>query len=201
MRIGLRPLYNWVVQQAEKPHAPWLLFLIAFLEPCLFPIPPDILLIPMAITRRDRVWKLATLATIGSVLGGLVGYAIGALAMHSIGHVIVETYHLEDGFKLFHCAFNKYGMLIILAKGLTPIPFIIVTMASGAADLNIPIFIVSCAITRGARFFFEAALINRFGEPIRLFIEKHLPWVAFAVLLAILGGFWFVLRHHPSSCH
>jgi membrane protein YqaA with SNARE-associated domain len=152
------------------------------------------LLIPMAIARRDRAWRLAAIGTVGSVLGGLIGYAIGAWAMHSVGQAIVETYHLEKGFEHFEYAFHRYGMWIILAKGLTPIPFILVTIASGVAGLNLAVFIVSCTITRGARFFLEAWLIHKFGAPIQTFIERHLPWIALAVLLAIIAGFWFVLR-------
>jgi membrane protein YqaA with SNARE-associated domain len=164
------------------------------IEPCVFPMPPDLLLIPMAIARRKRAYKLAAVATAGSCLGALFGYAIGAWAMHTIGQVIVETYHLEAGFDHFQHAFHRWGMWIILLKGLTPIPFILVTIASGVAGLPIPIFIVSCIITRGARFFFEAWLIHRYGAPIQIFIEKHLPWIALAVLVAIVAGFWFVLR-------
>jgi membrane protein YqaA with SNARE-associated domain len=189
MKIGLRPLYNWVLEQAEKPHAPILLFFVALLEPCLIPIPPDTLLIPMAIARRDRAWKLALVATIGSVIGGVIGYAIGALAMHTVGHILVDTYHMQQGFGAFKCAFNKYGMWIILAKGFIPIPFILVAIASGVVQLNLVVFVVSCTITRGARFFLEAALIYRFGAPIKIFIEKHLPWVAIVTVVVVVLGY------------
>ncbi len=191
---NLRSLYHWALRQAEKPHAPWLLFALAFVEPWLFPLPPDILLIPMAMAKRVNAYRLAAVATLGSVLGGLVGYGIGALAMATIGQWIISTYSMEGAFEHFHHAFNRYGMWIILAKGLTPIPFILVTVASGVAHLNLAVFIVSAAITRGTRFFIEAVLIHHFGEPIRTFIEKYLTWVALAVLAAIGFGFWIVLR-------
>ena len=191
---GLRSLYNWVLKQAEKPHAVWLLFALAFFEPWLLPIPPDILLIPMAMAQRARAFRLAAVTTIGSVAGGLIGYGIGALAMATIGEWIISTYHLENGFAHFHNAFNRYGMWIILAKGLTPIPFILVAVASGVAHLNILVFLVSATITRGARFFLEGLLIYFFGEPIRVFIERYLTLVALAVLAAICFGFWIVLH-------
>jgi membrane protein YqaA with SNARE-associated domain len=191
---GLRGLYNWALRQAERSHAPWLLFFMALIEPCFLPIPPDILLIPMAIAQRAKAFRLAAVATVGSVIGGVIGYGIGALAMATIGQWVVSTYHLENAFLHFHNSFNKYGMWIILAKGLTPIPFILVALASGVAHLNLLVFVLSATVTRGARFFIEAVLIYFFGEPIRIFLERHLTWVALAVLAAIGFGFWIVLR-------
>ena len=191
---GLRSLYAWTLRQAEKPYARWMLFLVAMIEPCLIPIPPDTLLIPMALARRDRAFQLALIATIGSVTGGVIGYGIGALGMATIGHWIVDTLHLEAGFEHFRRSFREYGMWIILAKGLTPIPFMVVAFASGIAKLNLGIFIVSAAITRGTRFFFEAWLIHHFGDPVRHFIEKHLPMIFFGALALIVLGFWVVLR-------
>jgi membrane protein YqaA with SNARE-associated domain len=190
----LRSFYDWTLRQAEKPYAVTLLFVVAFFEPCLFPLPPDTLLIPIALADRRNAMRNAAFATLGSVCGAIVGYSIGALFMKTIGAAIVSTYHLEAAFDHFHHAFNRWGMWIILAKGLTPIPFILVTIASGVAQLNLAVFIVSAAITRGARFFFEAWLIRRYGEPVRHFIERHLTWVALAVLAAFLFGFWIVLR-------
>lgn len=192
--MGIRSLYHWALRQAENPRAAWLLFTLAFIEPWLLPIPPDTLLIPMAIAQRQRAFQLAAFATAGSVLGGLVGYAVGALAMATVGQWVITTYHLENGFEHFHHAFNRYGMWIILAKGLTPIPFILVTIASGVAHLNIFVFLISATITRGVRFFIEATLLYYYGEPIRIFIEKYLTLVALAVLAVIVAGFWIVLR-------
>jgi membrane protein YqaA with SNARE-associated domain len=187
-------LYNWVLRQAEKSYATGMLFVLALVEPCILPIPPDMLLIPMMIAQRTRAFRLAAVATVGSVTGGLIGYGIGALAMATIGQWVVEAYHLENAFEHFHRGFNRYGMWIILAKGLTPIPFILVTIASGVAHLNLMVFLVSATITRASRFFLEAVLIYYFGEPIRVFIELYLTWIALAIL-AVLGlGFWVVLR-------
>jgi membrane protein YqaA with SNARE-associated domain len=190
----IRPFYDWVLRQAEKPHAEWILFAMAFAEASVFPLPPDILLLPMAVARRDKAWRLAALCTAGSVLGGLLGYAIGAWAMATVGQWVVNTYHLQNAFLAFHDQFNKWGVGIILAKGLTPIPFKLVTIASGVAGLNLVAFTLAALATRGARFFLIAALVRKYGEPICDFIEKYLTWVALGVLAAIIIGFWVVLR-------
>ncbi|MDP9126948.1 MAG: DedA family protein [Pseudomonadota bacterium] len=192
----LRPLYDWSLRQAEKPHVAWMVFLLAMIEPCLIPIPPDTLLIPACIARRDNAYKLAAFCTVGSVIGGVLGYAIGALAMATIGGWIVSTYHLEHAMEVFNNGFNKWGMWIILAKGLTPVPFILVSVASGVAHLNLAVFIASATVTRGVRFFLEAFLIRKFGEPIRSFIEKHLTWIGLGALAAILLAVYAVTHAH-----
>lgn len=191
---GLKSLYEWTLRQAEKPYAALILFAVAVAEASVFPLPPDILLLPMALARRDKAYRLALVCTLGSVIGGVIGYGIGALAMATLGQWIVTTYHLENAFQHFHDQFNQWGVWIILAKGLTPIPFKLVTIASGVAGLNIPLFVGAALVTRGARFFLIAFLIRRFGEPIRTFIERYLNWVALGVLVAIVLGFWIVLR-------
>jgi membrane protein YqaA with SNARE-associated domain len=190
----IRSLYDWVLRQAEKPYAEWILFGMAFAEASFFPLPPDIMLLPMAVARRDKAWRLATICTVGSVLGGLLGYFIGALAMATLGEWLVNTYHLQKAFQTFHDEFNQWGVWLILAKGLTPIPFKLVTIASGVAGLNLPMFVIACVLTRGARFFLIAGLVWKFGTPIRTFIEKYLNWVALAVLVALVCGFWLVLH-------
>lgn len=189
----IRKFYDWILKQAEKPCAEWILFAISFAEASFFPIPPDVMLLPMAVARRDRAWRLALVCTAGSVIGGLLGYAIGAFAMATLGQWIIDTYHMQNAFVSFHDGFNKWGVLIILAKGLTPIPFKLVTIASGIAELNLAKFILAAAVTRGFRFFLISALVRKFGEPIKTFIEKYLTWVALGVLAAIVLGFWLVL--------
>jgi len=190
-----RSLYNWCLKQAEGKHAEKVLFGVAFAESSVFPLPPDILLLPMALAQRLKAYRYALVCTIGSVLGGLLGYAIGALLLATVGQWIINTYHLQAAFERFHEEFAKWGVLIILAKGLTPIPFKLVTIASGAAALNLPAFISASIVTRGFRFFLVAFLVRRYGEPIRNFIEKYLNWVACGVLALIVVGFWVVLRH------
>ncbi|MBV8059956.1 MAG: DedA family protein [Alphaproteobacteria bacterium] len=193
--MSIRSLYNWALRQAEQSYAPWLLFTLAMIEPCLLPIPPDTLLIPMSIARRDKAIHFATICTVGSVIGGLLGYGIGALAMATIGQWIVDTYHLQAAFEMFRNGFQKWGAWIILAKGFTPLPFILVAVASGLTHLALPVFVLSATVTRGARFFLEAFLIRKFGAPIQLFIEKYLTLIALGVLAIIVAGFYIVLHH------
>ena len=190
----LRSLYDWLLKQAEKPYAEFLLFGVAFAEASFFPLPPDILLLPMVLARRDRAWRLGAICTAGSVLGALLGYGIGMLGMATLGQWIVNTYHLQDAFQKFQDGFAQWGVWLILAKGLTPIPFKLITIASGVAGLNLVKFALACAVTRGARFFLVALLVKLYGEPIKIFIEKYLNWVALAVLVAIILGFMAVIK-------
>jgi membrane protein YqaA with SNARE-associated domain len=189
-----RKLYDRLLAMADKPYAEWVLFAMALAEASFFPIPPDILLLPMTIAARDKAWRFAAICTVGSVIGGLIGYGIGALAMATVGQWVVDTYHLGNAFQTFHDKFNEYGVWFILAKGLTPIPFKLVTIASGVAGLNLVAFTLACIVTRGARFFLTAFLVRKFGEPIRVFIEKYLTWVMLGVLVAIAAGFWLILK-------
>jgi len=189
----IRSLYDWTLRQAEGPYATYVLFAIAFAESSFFPIPPDVILLPMALAAREKAWRYALICTVGSVIGGLVGYAIGALLYESVGQWIINTYHLQAGFDRFHEEFNKWGVYIILAKGLTPIPFKLVTIASGVAALPLLPFFLACIATRAARFYLVAGLVRKFGAPIRTFVEKYLNWVALGVLVAIVFGFWLVL--------
>jgi membrane protein YqaA with SNARE-associated domain len=190
----LRKLYEWVLDQAEKPYAAWLLFVIALAEASVFPIPPDLLLLPMVAAEPKKAWRLAFICTTGSVLGALVGYGIGAFTMATLGQWIIGTYHLQNAFETFHDEFNKWGVWVIIVKGLTPIPFKLVTIASGVAGLNLMSFVLACAATRGARFFLVAVLMRKFGKEIRAFIEKHLTAVAVALVIVVLIGFWLVLK-------
>ena len=189
-----RSLYDWTHRQAEGPYAALVLFAVAFAESSFFPIPPDVLLLPLALADRERAYRFALICTVGSVLGALLGYAIGSLLYESVGQWIIHTYHMQDAFQRFHDQFNKWGVWIILGKGLTPIPFKLVTIASGVARLPLVPFVLACIATRGVRFFVVAWLLRRFGEPIRAFVEKYLTWVALGLLLVIVLGFWVVLR-------
>lgn len=189
----LRSLYDWTLRQAEKPTAAVALFFVALAEASFFPLPPDILLLPMCLAVRDRALRYALICTIGSVMGGVIGYGIGALALATIGQWIIDTYHLQAAFQTFHDQFNEWGVWVIIAKGLTPIPFKLVTIASGVAEMNIWAFIGACVVTRGARFFIIAWLTRRYGAPVQVFVERYLNWIALAVLIGIIGGFWVVL--------
>lgn len=190
----IRSLYDWTLRQAEGPYATYVLFAIAFAESSFFPIPPDVILLPMALAAREKAWRYALICTVGSVLGGLLGYAIGAWLYESLGQWIINTYHMQEAFQRFHDEFNEWGVYVILAKGLTPIPFKLVTIASGVAALPLVPFVLASIVTRAARFFLVAGLVRKFGEPIRTFVEKYLNWVALGVLVLIVFGFWLVLH-------
>jgi membrane protein YqaA with SNARE-associated domain len=185
----LHGLYHRILALAERPTAPAWLFAIAFAEASFFPIPPDALLIPMALARPSRAYWFAAITTAGSVLGGAAGYAIGFYLLAKLALPIITFYHYAGAFAAFQQKFAQIGVWLILIKGLTPIPYKIVTIAAGAAAFSFPLFMGASLITRGARFFLEAFLLNRFGEPARNFIDKRLGWVTGALALGIVGGF------------
>ena len=190
----LRRLYDWCVDAAGKPHAAWILGAISFAESSFFPIPPDIMLIPMALARPDRAWFFAGLCTVTSVVGGLLGYLIGAMLYGTVGHWLIQLYGYGDKVEAFRAAYAHYGALIILLKGLTPIPYKIVTITSGFAGYNIGLFILFSIITRGARFFVEAFLLNRYGARARTIIEERLGMWASLAAAALVIGFIVVVR-------
>ncbi len=162
---------------------------IAFAESSFFPIPPDVMLVPMVLANRRKAFTIATVCTICSVLGGLLGYAIGFYFFETIGAWVVKTYGLQTGLEKFRQGFDQYGIWIILIKGLTPIPYKLVTIASGAAHFDLFTFVWASIVTRGIRFFAVSALLWKFGEPIRAFIEKRLTLVTWLFLIALVGGF------------
>ena len=185
----LRNAYNRVIALAESPQAIWWLAVISFVESSFFPIPPDAMLIPMVLAKPQRAWVIATVCTIASVVGGFLGYAIGYYFFETWGHSIIEFYGLQDGFAKFQQQFNDYGLWVILIKGLTPIPYKLVTIASGAAHFDLVTFGLASLATRGARFFLVAALLRVFGDPIRQFIEKRLTLVTTLFVVVLVGGF------------
>ena len=185
----LAPLYKKALVHAKKPYAVALLFLLAITEPCVSPIPPDILLIPMAIAHREKAFRFAIICVIGLLLGSILGYGIGALAMDTIGQWLVTTYHLQEEFAKFQMVFDRWGVLILIAKGfmpLIPIPLIVLMVASGAAHLNPLLFFVTVGVSQAARLFLEAWLIHKYGEPVHAFIERYLTWIG-AVVVAVIG--------------
>jgi membrane protein YqaA with SNARE-associated domain len=182
-------LYDRTMSLASHRHAMRVLAVISFAESSFFPIPPDAMLIPMVLAHRDRAWAMAAVCTIASVLGGILGYAIGYFLFEAVGRPILDFYGYQEEFQRFADAYNKWGLWIILIKGLTPIPYKLVTIASGVAHFDPTVFILASIATRGARFFLVAALLRRFGPPIRTFVEKNLTAVATTALLLIVGGF------------
>ncbi len=190
----IRRLYNGCVDAAGKPHAAWILGLISFAESSFFPVPPDIMLIPMALARPDKAWFFAAICTVTSVAGGLLGYFIGAALYDTVGQWLIHFYGLGDKVEVFRAGYAHYGALIILLKGLTPIPYKLVTITSGFAGFNLGLFVVLSIITRGARFFIEAFLLNRYGPLARGIIEERLGMWAGLAAAAIVVGFIVVGR-------
>lgn len=185
----IRRLYEWILALAGKRSAPWALGAVAFAESSFFPVPPDVMLVPMAVSRPDRVWFYATIATVASVIGGLVGYAIGALLFDSLGQWVFRVYGLGDKAETFQAAYAQYGHWVILLKGLTPIPFKLVTITSGFAHYDLFWFVILSIITRGARFFILAGLLGRYGIQIRGVLDRHLNAVAAISVAVIILGF------------
>ena len=184
----LRRIYDWCIEAADRPYALWILGGIAFAESSFFPVPPDVMLLPMSLARPARAWLFATLCTIASVAGGMLGYAIGALLYDSVGQWLINLYHLGDKVEAFRASYAEWGSVIILLKGLTPIPYKLVTITSGFAGYNIWLFILCSIVARGGRFFFVAVLLNRYGDPIRAEIERRLGlWLAVLALVLVAG--------------
>ena len=190
----IRRIYDWCIDAAGKPHAAWILGAVSFAESSFFPVPPDIMLIPMALARPDRAWLFATVCTAASVAGGVLGYFIGAALYDTVGQWLIHFYGLGDKVEVFRAGYAHYGALIIFLKGLTPIPYKLVTITSGFAGFNIGLFILMSVITRGMRFFIEAFLLNRYGPLARGIIEKRLGMWAGLAAVAIVVGFIVVVR-------
>jgi membrane protein YqaA with SNARE-associated domain len=184
----LRRLYDWCIAAADKPYATWLMGAVSFVESSFFPVPPDVMLIPMSLARPDRAWFYATVCTLASVAGGVLGYLIGALLYDSVGAWLVHLYGYGNKVDAFRQAYAQWGTWIILIKGVTPIPYKIVTIASGFAGYNIFMFVLLSFVARGMRFFLLAFLLNRYGEQARAIIEERLGlWVTAGAVL-LVGG-------------
>ncbi|KKJ77817.1 cytochrome B561 [Kiloniella litopenaei] len=184
-----RSLYNWTMSLAAHPHALLALGFIAFIESSVFPIPPDILIIPMVLAARDQAWKIALIATVASVLGGMFGYGIGAFLFESIGQPIIEFYGKVEYLEDFRTRYNDWGAWIVFIAGVTPFPYKVITIASGFFELNFTVFSISSFGARGLRFFLVAGLLWYFGQPIRIFIEKYLNILATIFCILLIGGF------------
>jgi membrane protein YqaA with SNARE-associated domain len=184
----LRKMYDWCIAAADKPYALWLMGAVSFAESSFFPIPPDVMLIPMSLARPQKAWLYALVCTVTSVAGGVVGYAIGALLYDSVGQWLINLYGYGDKVEAFRAGYAEYGAWIILLKGLTPIPYKLVTITSGFANYNLLAFVLLSVVARGGRFFFVAILLNRYGTWIREAIEKRLGlWVAIGAGALVLG--------------
>jgi membrane protein YqaA with SNARE-associated domain len=190
----LRRIYDWCIEAAGKPHATWLLGAVSFAESSFFPVPPDVMLVPMSLARPDKAFYYAAVCTITSVAGGVLGYLIGALLYDTVGAWVIELYGLSHKVEAFRESYREYGAWIILLKGLTPIPYKVVTITAGFSDYNIWLFILFSIITRGARFFVFAFVMYRYGAQAREIIEKRLGlWVTIGAL-TIIAGFVIVAK-------
>lgn len=185
----LRGLYDWTLKWAGHRHALWILALVSFVESSIFPIPPDILLIPMVLAAPTRAWRIALVCTISSVLGGLAGYAIGLFLFEQFGRPVLDFYGYTTRFAEFQESYNQYGAWAVFIAGLTPFPYKVITILSGVTDLNIWVFTISSIFARGIRFFVVAGLLWKFGEPIKTFIEKRLGLLFTLFVVLLVGGF------------
>ena len=184
----LHLLYDWTMQLANNPRAIWLLGFVSFIEAIFFPIPPDVLLIPMILANIKRAWLYAFVTTITSVIGGLVGYAIGYLAYEQIAEPLLLSLGKQAAMSLFSSSINENGFLIVLTAGVSPIPFKVVSVMSGFTQMPVFVFLLSALLGRATRFFVVATLLKYYGETIKSFIETYLGWLfLFFIALIVLG--------------
>lgn len=188
----LTSLYHRTMALADHRHALWALALVAFLESSVFPIPPDLLMIPMILARPSRAWLIALVALVASVLGGLLGYAIGAFFYDSIGAPILEAMGKADAMEAFNTRFNDFGFWAVLTAGVTPFPYKVITIMSGWTGMPLATFVATSILARALRFFLVAALLWKFGAPVRDFIERRLGLVMTVFMALLIGGFFLV---------
>jgi len=185
----LRRIYDWTMRMAADKRAPWALAAVSFIESSFFPIPPDVMLVPMVLSRREKAWWYATIATVASVIGGLFGYAIGYYLYDAVGLPILKFYGREHALDSFMTFVHEYGVPAVIIKGMTPIPYKVVTIAAGVGQMNLLAFIGASIVARAMRFYLLAGLLYFFGEPIRAFIETRLALVTTAFVVLLVGGF------------
>ena len=192
IKTMIRRLYNWTLALADSPYALWALAFVSFLESSVFPIPPDIIMIPMILARPSRAFLIAGVALVASVTGALLGYYIGASLFDVVGKPMLEFYGKTGAAEQFNQRFQDWGAWAVLIAGVTPFPFKVITIMSGWTGLNLGVFIISSIIARGLRFFIVAALLWKFGAPIRDFIERRLGLMFTLCVVLLLGGFYLV---------
>jgi membrane protein YqaA with SNARE-associated domain len=182
-------LYDWTMALSAHRHALGALALVAFVESSVFPIPPDILIIPMVLATRDKAWRIAGVCTVASVLGGFAGYGIGYFLYETVGRPLLDFYGYGAKFTQFQGYYNQWGAWIVAGAGVTPFPYKVITIASGVTALDPTVFGIASLLSRGVRFFMVAGLLWYFGAPIRAFIEKNLNLLATVFFVLLLGGF------------
>ncbi|MCY4303864.1 MAG: DedA family protein [Aestuariivita sp.] len=186
----IKKLYVWTIAMAEHRFALWVLAFVAFFESSVFPIPPDVLIIPMILAIPSRAWLIASVALIASVLGGLLGYAIGAVVFEEIGRPVLNSLGKSESVMEFNVRFNDFGFWAVLTAGITPFPYKVVTIMSGWTSMPLGTFLFTSILARGLRFFVIAALLWKFGKPIRVFIERRLGVMFLLFIILFVGGFW-----------
>ncbi len=184
-----RALYDWTLRLANHRHAVRSMAAVSFAESSFFPIPPDVVLVPVVLANRERAYWIAFVCTVSSVLGGMLGYLIGYALYDTVGQWLVQFYGMEDKLGDLKALYDQWGAAVILIKGLTPIPFKLVTIASGFFVFDFPLFVLLALITRGFRFFLIAFLLKRYGASVQDFIERRLTLIGWAILIALVGGF------------
>lgn len=188
----IRRLYDWTISLAEHPRALWALAVVSFVESSFFPIPPDVMMIPMIIARPNRAFLIAGVCTVASVLGALLGYYIGAALLDTVAMPIIEFYGKADSFEEVKAMFALYGWQSVVVAGVTFLPFKVVTITAGMLGMSVPVFIASAIFARALRFFLVAALLWKYGEPIRDFIEKRLGLMFFLFCVLLVGGIYLL---------
>lgn len=185
----VRKIYDAVFHLSKENGAVYWLFAVSFIESSFFPIPPDVMLIPMILAAPKKAWNLAGIATAGSVIGAYLGYAIGFYFFQLIAEPLLNFYGYLEKFNSFKELYNQYGAWIVFGAGITPFPYKIITIASGVVHMNLLVFTVASVIARGMRFFLVAWLLKQYGETMRMFIEKNLGWLSVVFLILLIGGF------------
>ena len=185
----VRKIYDSVFHLSKENGAIYWLFAVAFIESSFFPIPPDVMLIPMILAAPKKAWSIAGVATVGSVIGAYLGYAIGFYFFQLIAEPLLNFYGYLEKFNSFKELYNQYGAWIVFGAGITPFPYKIITIASGVVHMNLIVFTIASIIARGIRFFLVAWLLKKYGETMREFIEKNLGWLSVLFLLLLIGGF------------
>ena len=185
----VRAIYDWMLDISASPNAMWFLALVAFAESSFFPIPPDIMLIPMILALPNKAWRIAGLATVASVVGGFFGYGIGVFFFDLIAKPILTFYGYMQQFDVFKEYYHQWGAWIVFGAGITPFPYKVITIASGVVHLDLLTFAIASLVARGMRFYLVAWLLKKYGAPMKVFIEKHLGLLSVLFLVLLIGGF------------
>ena len=185
----VRKVYDWMLAMSASPNAMWFLALVAFAESSFFPIPPDIMLIPMVLAMPAKAWRIAAVATVSSVLGGYFGYGIGVFFFDLIAKPILSFYGYMQQFDVFKDYYHQLGAWIVFGAGITPFPYKVITIANGVVHLDLVTFTIASVIARGMRFYLVAWLLKKYGAPMKIFIEKHLGMLSILFLILLIGGF------------